>query len=164
MIDKTFPIAEKLLAALLKHSHTLLRLLQTEQQMLGQKLQADIIAATAANKKTVVSQLEQLGKQFEQVLATEKLTFGKEGFDHYLSKAKQSGFDISQSQQAWQQLTDLSRQCRSLNEQNGASIELLTRHTQRSIQILRGRSLLTTTYGPDGCTRNELFSHTLISV
>ncbi|MBS3963784.1 MAG: flagellar protein FlgN [Methylomonas sp.] len=164
MIDKTFPIAEKLLTATLRHADILLQLLQTERQMLEQTLDATGIARTAANKKTIVVQLEQLGKQLEQVLATEKLSLGRDGFDHYLARARQSGFNTETCQNTWARLTQLTGQCRNLNEQNGASIELLTRHTQRSIQILRGRSQLTTTYGPDGCTRNELFSHTLISV
>lgn len=164
MIEKTFPIAEKLLANGLKSTQKLLELLNTEYEHLKVKTDPVTIANLAAHKKEVVTQLEQFSKQLGQVLATEKLVVSQEGIISYLSKAKTAGINIADSYRYWLDITTLSKTCRSLNEQNGASIDLLNRHTQRALQILRGKSQLATTYGPDGSTRSELFSHTLISV
>jgi flagellar biosynthesis protein FlgN len=164
MIEKTFPITEKLLANGLKLTQKLFELLNKEYEQLKQKTDPNALTLNAAGKKEVVAQLEQFSRQLGQVLATEKLVVGQDGVKNYLDKAKANGINVTTSWSHWIDLTDLSIKCRSLNEQNGASLDLLSRHTQRSLQILRGKSSLTTTYGPDGTTRSELFSHTLISV
>lgn len=164
MIEKTFPITEKLLSSGLKSTQKLFDLLNHEYEQLKRKTDPGLLMATAGNKKEMVAQLEQFSKQLGQVLATEKLTISQDGIKSYFDKAQAMGIDIASGWQCWLDITELSRKCRSLNEQNGASIDLLSRHTQRSLQILRGKSQLTTTYGPDGTTRSVLFSHTLISV
>lgn len=164
MIDKTYPITEKLLSNGLKLTQKLYELLTAEQAQLKQKTEPVVFSALAAQKKEVVLQLEQFTKHLAQVLATEKLTISQEGVICYLSKAKAANLNIAESSQYWLHITAISRKCRALNEQNGAGIDLLTRYTQRSLQVLRGKSQLATTYGPDGSTRSELFSHTLISV
>ncbi|WP_150047892.1 flagella synthesis protein FlgN [Methylomonas rhizoryzae] len=164
MIDKTFPIAEKLLANGDKLTQRLMDLLTKEQEQLQRKFDPASIAAVAADKKEVVAHLEQFAKQLSQVLATEKLTLAQQGVQHYLTKARASGIDIEEPAKCWASIGNLSKTCRQLNEQNGAGIDILSRHTQRSLAILRGKSPIATTYGPDGSTRSELFSHTLISV
>ncbi|QPK61913.1 flagellar protein FlgN [Methylomonas sp. LL1] len=164
MIEKTFPITEKLLANGLKSTQKLFELLSAEYEHLKQKIDPVVLTSLATNKKDTVFQLEQFSKQLGQVLATEKLLINHDGVISYFSKATTVGINVSKSSQCWQEITTLLKKCQLLNEQNGASIDLLSRHTQRSLQILRGRSQLTTTYGPDGTTRSELFSHTLISV
>lgn len=164
MIEKTFPITEKLLNNGLQATQKLLELLNTESDNLAQKTDPNTLSVIAANKKEVVVQLEQFSKQLGQVLATEKLAADHDGINNYLSKARAVGINIDDSRRCWANITALSKKCRTLNEQNGACIDLLSRHTQRSLQILRGKSQLASTYGPDGSTRSELFSHTLISV
>lgn len=164
MIDKTFPITEKLLSNGLKSTQKLFELLQAEYEQLKTRTDPNALSDLAALKRNVVGQLEQFSKQLGQVLATEKLLVSQEGMQQYLATAKASGLNIAESQRSWQEIVTLSKNCRSLNEKNGASIDLLGRHTQRAMQILRGKPQLHTTYGPDGCTRSELFSHTLVSV
>lgn len=164
MIEKTYQITEKLLHNGLKATQSLLELLNTESVSLKQKTDAEAISAIASHKKELVAQLEQFSKQLGQVLATEQLQLSNDGIKAYLAKAKAAGINIAESWNYWNHIVRLSQTCRSINEQNGASIALLSRHTQRSLQILRGKSPLTATYGPDGVTRSELFSHTLISV
>ncbi|MCK9608689.1 MAG: flagellar protein FlgN [Methylomonas sp.] len=164
MIEKTFPIAEKLLSNGLKLTEKLFELLNAEYEQLKVKSDPMTIASLAAHKKDVVAQLEQFSKQLGQVLATEKLLVSQEGIQTYLAKAKASGINIADSHRYWLDIAALTKTCRTLNEKNGASIDLLSRHTQRALQVLRGKSQLATTYGPDGSTRSELFSHTLISV
>lgn len=164
MIEKTYPITEKLLANALKAAHSLHELLTVESDKLKQKIDPEAITTIAASKRDLVAQLEQFTKQLGQVLATEQLSVGSEGVKKYLAKAGAAGIHVDGVWASWTGLAKLSENCRTLNEQNGASIALLSRHTQRSLQILRGKSPLAATYGPDGVTRNELFSHTLISV
>ena len=164
MIEKTFPITEKLLATGLRGAQKLLELLSHEHDQLKQARDPARLLALANEKREAVAQLEQFSKQLGQVLATEKLMMGADGIAHYFEKAQQANFNINDAWQCWLNISELSKKCRLLNEQNGASIALLSRHTQRSLQLLRGKSQLATTYGPDGSTRSELFSHTLISV
>ncbi|WP_446809880.1 flagella synthesis protein FlgN [Methylomonas sp. 2BW1-5-20] len=164
MIEKTYQITEKLLNNGLKATQNLHDLLSAEAVNLKQKADADAISALASHKKDLVAQLELFTKQLGQVLATEQLVVSNDGIKNYLVKAKAAGINISESWSCWNRIVRLSQTCRAINEQNGASIALLSRHTQRSLQILRGKSPLTATYGPDGVARNELFSHTLISV
>lgn len=164
MIEKTYPITEKLLNNGLKATQNLLELLNAETDKLKQKNDPDAISVTAANKRDLVAQLEQFTKQLGQVLATEQLTVEADGVRTYLTRANAAGINIGETWKCWSHITNLAKKCRTVNEQNGASIALLSRHTQRSLQILRGKSPLAATYGPDGVTRSELFSHTLISV
>ncbi|MGR8932401.1 MAG: flagella synthesis protein FlgN [Gammaproteobacteria bacterium] len=164
MIDKTFPIAEKLLANGLKLTQKLFELLNAEHEQLQHSTDPVAISVLANNKKETVLQLEQFTKQLGQVLATEKQPFNQEGIMGYMAKAKATHISITEPLQQWLEIAALSQKCRSLNEQNGASIDLLNRHTLRTLRVLRGQSHLASTYGPDGSTRSELFSHTLISV
>ena len=161
MIEKTFPITEKLLANGLISIRKLYELLSTEYEHLKQKIDPITLSTLATNKKELVAQLEQFSKQLSQVLATEKLSINQEGVVSYLEKAKGAAFSTDKALQHWLDIETLSKNCKSLNEQNGASIDLLSRHTQRSLQVLRGKSQLASTYGR---TRSVLFSHTLISV
>lgn len=165
MIDKSFPIAEKLLVSGLKSTQQLLELLTQEAEQLKiPQQQPEQLNQIAQNKRANATQLEQFSKQLTQVLATEQLSLSPTDINQYLNKADSAGLDTREARRYWQALSELSPQCRNLNEQNGASIGLLSRHTQRALHILRGKSPLATTYGPDGSTRNELYSHTLVSV
>lgn len=164
MIDKTFPLAEKLLANGLKSAHQLFELLNRESEQLQNQADPSQLANIAAGKQEAASHFEQFSKQFGQLLATEKLNVTPEDVKRYFEKAEAARIQIGDAWNLWTAISDLIKKSRTLNEQNGACIELLNRHTQRSLQILRGKSNLATTYGPDGSTRSELFSHTLVSV
>jgi flagella synthesis protein FlgN len=164
MIEKTYPITENLLNYGLNATQTLLELLHNEAENLAHKNDPQALTTIALHKKEVVVQLEQFAEQLGKVLATEKLIANHQGISHYLDIAQAAGIDTHPSKACWANITVLSQKCRVLNEQNGACIELLSRHTQRAMQILRGGSQASNTYGPDGSTRSELFSNALISV
>jgi len=164
MIKKTYPITEELLSKGLILSHKLFETLSQEAGNLKNKTAPETLSDLATNKKEIVSQLEQFSKQLSQLLATENLPLNQEGIKEYFQKARTSGLQVADALTQWQQITTISVKCRSLNEQNGASIDLLIRHNQRSLQILRGKSQLSATYGPDGSTKTEQFSHSLVSV
>ncbi|MCF6252938.1 MAG: flagellar protein FlgN [Methylococcaceae bacterium] len=164
MINKTYPITEKLLNNGLDLSLTLLDLLTKEADNLKQNADSTSISNIANHKKETVSQLEQFSKQLSQVLATEKLLLSPNGIADYFKKAETANLNTSTSTRLWTKIISLSKQCRLLNEKNGASINLLAQHTQRALHILKGKSQQATTYGPDGSTYSERFSHSLVSV
>ena len=164
MINKTYPITEKLIKNALNLSLTLLELLTQEADNLKRKATPTTLSTIAANKKETVSQLDQFSKQLTQVLATEKLQMTPQGIADYFKKAATENLNISDSTNLWQQILSVSKQCRLLNEKNGASINLLAQHTQRALHILKGKSQQVTTYGSDGSTYSERFSKPLISV
>jgi len=164
MINKTYPITEKLLKNGLNLSSKLLHLLTTEAESLKNNADSKTISSIAFNKKEAVSQLDQFSKQMTQVLATEKLPLSPSGIEEYFKKAESVNLNTSSSTSLWQQIISISKQSKLLNEKNGASINLLAQHTQRSLQIIKGKSQQATTYGRDGSTYSERLSHTLISV
>ncbi len=164
MINKTHPITEKLLKNGLNLSQRLLDLLSKEAENLKNHSSPSTLSKIAELKKQTVSQLEQFSKQMSQVLATEKLELSPEGIKTYFDKAESVQINTRNSSHDWNQIIDLSKQCKLLNEKNGASINLLAQHTQRTLQVIKGKSTLATTYGPDGSTHNERLSQAIISV
>jgi flagellar biosynthesis protein FlgN len=164
MIEKTYPITEKLILNALQLAQQLYQELNREADALKKTQQAELIGDIAAQKKQLVTQLEQFNTQLAQVLATEQLPNNQESIKEYLRRAEAIGLQTSESINNWQQLMLVCIDCRTLNEQNGAGIDLLSRHTKRSLDILKGKPEFANTYGSDGSTQTERRSHTLISV
>lgn len=164
MIEKTYPIAEKLLTGAVQLVEQLQRQLSHEADALSQQQSADLINTIAATKKQLVIQLEQFNKQLAQVLETEQLPNTQGGILSYLQRAEASGQHTDDSRNNWAQIKAIAAACKALNEQNGAGIDLLARHTQRSLHILKGKPQMSHTYGPNGLSQSEFFSHSLISV
>jgi len=164
MIKKTYPITEKILKNGLDLSLKLLDILNKEANSLERNMDSATIAKVAANKKEIVGQLDQVFKQFTQILATEKLEMNSSGIAEYFKKAEEATLETSILVEQWKEIAAISKQCRALNEKNGASINLLAQHTQRVLHILKGKSEQATTYGPDGSTYCERLSQALASV
>lgn len=164
MIIKTYPIAEKLIKKGLNLSIALLDVLTKEADILLHRADPQSLSNIAVKKKDTVSQLNHVSKQLSQVLSTENYKLTSEGISDYFKKAQFESIDTKISSQQWKELLSISIRCRQLNEQNGASINLLMQHSQRSLHIIKGKSQQATTYGSDGSTQRELFSHSLVSV
>jgi len=164
MIEKTYPITEKLILNALQLAQELHQELSREADALKKTQQAELINNIAANKKQLVVQLEQFNAQLSQVLATEKLPNNQESISEYFKRAETAGLLPAASIGNWTQLMLVCAECRSLNEQNGAGIDLLSRHTKRSLDILKGKPEFANTYGADGSTQSDRYSRTLISV
>ena len=164
MIDKTFPITEKLILNALQLAQQLQQELIKEADVLKKTQHAEQISNIAANKKQLVAQLEQFNTQLAQVLATEKLPHNQESINEYFRRAKASGLLATDSSNHWELLMRVCLECRTLNEQNGACIELLSRHTNRSLDILKGKPAFANTYGADGIARSDRYTRPLISV
>lgn len=164
MIEKTYPIAETLMTKGLEFNQKLFDLLTQEADVIKSRSQPETLAQLAVTKKETVSQLEQFSKQLGQILSSENLSLSPTHIERYFGNASAAGLSVSGGIEKWQQIIDLAQKCRALNEQNGAAIDLLLRHNHRLLQILRGKSQMSTTYGPDGSTHTERFSQPLISV
>ena len=164
MIKKTYPIIEQLIINALKMTEQLHQELNREADALKKNPQAALISDLAANKKQLIEQLEQFNTQLTQILATEKLPNNQNSIREYFKRAETACLSTAESTSNWAQLMRVCFECRALNEQNGASIDLLSRYTKRSLDILKGKPDFPNTYGADGSTQSERYSHRLISV
>jgi flagella synthesis protein FlgN len=164
MVEKTWLIAEKLLLNTLHLTRQLHQQLVQEADTLKKSPPAELINDIATNKKHLVVQLEQFNTQCGQILATEKLPNNQEGIKEYFQRAEAAGLLAVESMDNWAQIQLICSECRAINEKNGASIELLSYHTKRSLHILKGKPHSPNTYGPDGATQSDPFTHTLTLV
>jgi flagella synthesis protein FlgN len=164
MIEKTYPITEQLIFNALQLAQQLRLELNQEAGTLQKTPQAELLNTIAANKKQLIAQLEQFNTQLTQVLATERLPNNLESINEYFKRAETAGLLPAKSTSDWTQLMLVCAECKNLNEQNGATIDLLSRHTKRSLDILKGKPESANTYGSDGSTQSERYSRPLISV
>lgn len=164
LLDKTFPVFEQILGAILQLLEQLQSQLMQETDALANTNNADVINIIAANKKQLVQQLELFNTQLGQILSTESLPNNQDGISEYFRRAENHGMETEQVIADWNRAQLLCRACKQLNDQNGASILLLSRHNSRCLQLIKGNNLQTSTYGPKGQSQNELRSRPLISV
>lgn len=163
-IHQTFPIADKLIANGLQLTERLYRELKNEESILQQSPKPELLEAVTGQKQPLVQELDLFSKQLGQILETEKLPNDSDGIRAYFELAAQAGLNAAKATEEWRVLIETTERCRSLNDQNGAAIELLLRHTRQSLNILKGKPQTTTTYGPDGNTQSDLFSGSSFSV
>jgi flagella synthesis protein FlgN len=164
MINKTFPIAERLAVNGLALISQLQQLLVDEAALLKNGAQLAPLNVIVEKKQPLINQINQFSRQMAQVLTTETLPNDQNGMLQYLEKAKATGLTTDAMRQTWADIIQLSHSCKHLNEQNGASIDILRRHTQRSLHILKGNTHMPNTYGKDGAAKSERHSRELISV
>lgn len=164
MIEKTYPITEQLILNALHLAQQLDQELNREADALKKTQQAQLINDIAASKKQLVAQLEQFNAQLAQVMATEQLPTNQDSIREYFKRAETAGLLTTVAIENWTQLMQVCTTCRNLNEQNGATIDLLSRHTKRSLNILKGKPEFANTYGADGSPQSDRYSHRLISV
>ncbi|MGZ8161922.1 MAG: flagella synthesis protein FlgN [Methylobacter sp.] len=164
MIEKTYPITIKLILDALYLTQQLYDQLNLEADALKATQHAESITSIATRKKHLVVQLEQFNTQLGQILATEKLANNQQAVEEYFQRAETAGLPVCEVVDNWAQMKLIWTKCRSVNEQNGAGIELLNRHVKRSLHILKGKPQSANTYGPDGSSKSEPFIHSLVSV
>ncbi len=164
MIEHTFPIAEQLISNALQLSQRLYQQLTQEADSLVRSPQSGFISVVANNKRDLVTQLDLFNKQLEQILAAEQLPHSQDGINTYFQMAVIANLSTDTLKANWEQLMRLCADCKHLNEQNGASIEILARHNKRTLHILKGKSEVVTSYGRDGGVISEFQNSTLISV
>ncbi|NOT11305.1 MAG: flagellar protein FlgN [Methylococcaceae bacterium] len=162
MIEKTYPIAEKLIFDALLLAQQLNEQLHQEAHALKKPQQPETIIVIAAYKKQLVCKLEQFSDHLGRVLATENLPNSRQGIADYFQRAEMANLTTLDAKNNWESIKRISVESKILNEQNGASLDLLARHTTRSLQILKGKSLFANTYGRDGITKNDSYRRSLV--
>jgi flagella synthesis protein FlgN len=123
--------------------------------------EVELIDNITAQKKQLIGQLEAFNTQFSQVLVAENLPNNQTGINEYFKRAEAAGLPTNETVMHWQQIQLICAECKDLNEQNGASIELLSLHAKRSLDILKGKTQGPNTYGRDGVSQSEALSHSL---
>jgi len=164
MIEHTFPIAEQLLANAVQLAQRLYQQLSQEAESLVRTPQASFISAVANNKRDLVTQLDMFNKQLEQILAAEQLPHSIDGVNAYFQRVMIAGLSADTIKSNWEQLIRVCQDCKHLNEQNGASIEILARNNKRTLHILKGKSENITSYGRDGSVISAVQNSTFVSV
>lgn len=161
MVEKTWPFAEQLIANMLALAGQLQQQLIQEAEILKSGAQVHLMDESTIAKKQLANQLEQLNQQFSQILSTEKLPNNQDGVNGYFQQAEAAGLPIAGTVDTWKQIQQICSEARALNEENGASIELLNLHAKRSLDILKGKTGVANTYGRDGVTKRDALTHTL---
>ncbi|MEI7839495.1 MAG: flagellar export chaperone FlgN [Methylococcaceae bacterium] len=164
MIEHTFPIAEQLIFNALQLTQRLHQQLNQEAEGLVRTPQSGFINTVANNKRDLVTQLDLFNKQLEQILAAEQLPHSQHGVNSYFQMATIANLSCDTIKKNWEAMMDLCTACKHLNEQNGASIDILARSNKRTLHIIKGKSEVVTSYGRDGSTISELQNSTLVSV
>lgn len=165
MIEKTYPVTEQLVTNALQLAQQLLQELNQEADILKNPGQpTELLSNIAGNKRQLVEQMEQFNSHLSQVLNLEKLPNSQEGMNEYFKRAEAANLQTTNLVGNWTQLMQICADCRDLNEQNGASIDLLSRHAKRSLDIIKGKPETASTYGSNGRTQSERHIRTLISV
>ena len=101
-------------------------------------------------KKALVSNLEKQTKTTHIFLKNMDINQGLYGLSDFFSHIKPS-VEKTSLHNAWLNIQTLSDDNKKLNNANGSIIELNRRHTQRSLDVLRGQTNTTnSTYGSDG--------------
>jgi len=163
MIEKTHPIAITLIATALDNTQQLHHLLSEEATLLKAKSKAQMLDELTQKKNVLIGKLTTFANQVDQLLKSEKLS-KEDGMVQYFAIAKQANMDTTESSSNWEKLSQLSKKCRTLNEQNGACIHMLNLHTQRILNILKGKPQTTNTYSRNGRTKSNPYSRTIVSV
>ncbi|HDY84736.1 hypothetical protein LCGC14_0473210 [marine sediment metagenome] len=125
----------------------LLELLKYERSALT-KSDVDAMTELTVKKQPLVVHLEQLGREREAVLQMEGFSAGKDGL---------SAFIANQTDQHSRILTGMvdalkvtAKACREHNQVNGGIVNVNRQYVQQAMNILRGRDMTPSAYGPGG--------------
>jgi len=121
----------------------LLDVLSREQRCLKER-DIEGITDTAAEKARLVSRMEQLGSQrlhMTSDLHDEKNILLEDSME---TGGGQTLFSL------WRKLRRLLHHCQTQNQINGCAIQSITKHIERTVQILQGVSSAPSVYGADG--------------
>lgn len=163
MTERSSQVLKNLLESIFNLNQRLNQSLLEESLVLKQSLSAETLNTIAAQKTHLVTELNQKTTVLTNLIGSSSMS--KIGID---IKAYIKGLTISNSVKnelasAWLSIEDSLTSNQSLNEQNGATLELLSRHQRRRLQILSGQNPTTQTYGPDGVTHYGQSSKALAS-
>jgi flagella synthesis protein FlgN len=105
-------------------------------------------------------QLEQLGRQREQLLKAAGFPAGKSGLEAFIANHDEQ--EALPVQQLLEKLREVAKICRDNNQINGGIVNVNRQHLARALTILRGRDPETGAYGPGGEYTSQIVRQPLI--
>ena len=148
---------------LLKDINNLYQFLMREADALDTRSPGDL-QSIAREKECVITRINLLTQQQNSYLKTINLPEGDNGLRQLLDNKSNGDPQLVEMKTYWIKISKRLAECRHLNEQNGARIELLNCHAQRSLEILKGQSHLPYTYGPTGIKQKDSSNRSTVSV
>lgn len=118
---------------------------------------------TTKTKESLAEQINGLTTSQQALFRKHNLPTGRGGLDR-LFAALPSSPQVDAFRDKWGKIKELAEQCNDLNTHNGAYIALLNQHTQRSLDVLHGRTQNEFVYGRDGARHHPAATRKLLSV
>ncbi len=143
----------------LNHSSQLAQLLQQEREAL-KAADLDKIHLLTQQKHPHVVQLEQLGRQRDQLLKAAGFPGGKSGLEAFI--ANHPSQEAEPVLQLLASLREAAKACRDHNQINGGIVNVNRQYLVRALSILRGRDPETGAYGPGGEYTSQVVRQPLI--
>jgi len=125
----------------------LLVLLKNERDALTES-NADAMSDFSVKKQPLVVSLEQLGRQREAVLQAAGFSSGKDGLEAFVENQAQQ--DSQNLNSVLDSLRVIAQDCREHNQINGGIVNVNRQYLQKAMNILRGRDVNPSSYGPGG--------------
>ncbi len=148
---------------LLNEIDDLYKLLLHEADALDTRSSADLKNITK-EKESIIDQINVLTQQQNSFLSQHGMSDQKDGMAASLEQMINIDPQLGELKTYWIKISDRMTKCHQLNQQNGARIELLNCHAQRSLEILKGQSNLPYTYGPTGMKQKDQSNSSTVSV
>lgn len=124
-----------------------LSLLEREREALNSS-DAEPLTAICAEKNKAADRLHASGLRRTEWLANECKGTGREAVSAWLASLAPH----APQRKAWQQLIELAKRARKLNEESGALIRARMQHGQQALAVLLAASDRAALYGPNGHT------------
>jgi flagella synthesis protein FlgN len=140
-------------------STQLSQLLQQEREAL-RNADLNLIQQLIQQKQPHVVQLEQLGRQREQLVKAAGFPGGKAGLEAFI--ANHSEAEAQHLSSLLAKLRKVAQSCREFNQINGGIVNVNRQYLGRAISILRGRDPETSSYGPGGEYTSQVVRQPLI--
>jgi flagella synthesis protein FlgN len=137
----------------------LLAILKSEREMLTNS-DVDAMTKVTAQKQPFVVQLEQLGRQREAILQAEGFSAGKVGLAAFIANQTEQHSRILNSMVDG--LKVIAKACREHNQVNGGIANVNRQYLQQAMNILRGRDVAPSAYGPGGEYTNQVVRQPLL--
>jgi flagella synthesis protein FlgN len=135
-------------------ARSLLDALESELQALNAR-DASSLEKIIAEKDQLVSRLNQLGHQRDQLLSSLGYTTDRQGLDACIAH-----YDQQQSiGKTWEELMSLVETCQRQNQVNSGIVQLNQQQVVQALQILRGEKDNADIYDPNGRRHSSHVSH-----
>ena len=137
----------------------LLTLLKHERSALT-KSDVDTMTTLTAQKQPLVISLEQLGRQREALLQIEGFSAGKNGLAAFIANQTEQHSRILNTMVDSLKVT--AKACREHNQVNGGIVNINRQYLQQAMNILRGRDMTPSAYGPGGEYTSQIVRQPLL--